>query len=412
MNLIYLARRSLARDLPMTMIQILGMGAVCAVLIVWSSFAVGFRSMVYGAATRLLLGEAQVHHESYMNSESIYDTVAFDDASARALAAVNFAVAPRLYSYALAAQANSSRGIKVVGIDPDRENKVSDIHNHLASGNFIDAGSKGTVSVGSDLAEALQLTVGGEIIIFGQAADGGLTSGIFKVAGILLPVNATVDQRHVYMNQADFRELFLVEKGVHELVLRHESARGVSVGADDLSEIRKIYPAASVQGWRELRPGLAGILDLLGYTLYGTLFFVYLALGSIILNMKLMAVLDRLREYGVMQAVGMGRGQIMSLIFTEAMLRALGACVVALALGIPGGLYLQQHGIDLSHLVKRIAYSEMMLEPVLYGHLGPWQVINPLLFLLVMAPLAALYPAWIASHIDPAQAISKGRSGR
>ena len=412
MNLFFLARRNLTLHLPTTLVQIAAMGAVCAVLVLWSGFADGFRTLVYRAATHLLLGEAEIHHAAYMRSESVYDTVPFDAALEKAITTENFSVAPRLYNYALAAGQNLSRGIKVVGIDADRERTVTDIHRHLASGSFIGAAGKRGVVVGSDLADALQLAVGGQIVIFGQAADGGLASDIFTVSGILLPVNGAVDQRYVYMDQADFRQFFLVEKGVHELVLRRLAQKGEIGDKIALDGVRKIYAGAAVEGWRELRPGLSAILDLLGYTLYGTLIFVYFALGSIVLNTKLMAVLDRQREYGVMQAVGMSRGQVVALTLIETMFGVAFASLLALAIAVPGALYLEQHGIDLSHVVHRIAYSEMMLDPVLQGHFGLWQFMCPFIFLWITAPLAALYPALIASRVDPASAIATGRSGR
>ena len=412
MNLVSLAHRNLALRPQNFLVLVTGMGAVCTALILWSGFATGFRTLIYRAATHLLLGEAQIHQAAYAVSESIYDTVDFDDAHERALADAHFKVAPRLYSYALAAQGSLSRGIKVVGIDPKRERQVSDIHRHLASGNFFDTGTGPSVVVGSDLAEALQLTIGGDIVVFGQAADGGLASGVFRIAGILLPVNDAVDQRHVYMNTADFRNLFLIERGVHELVLRGIDGDD-SIGRKvELEKVRKVYPGTLVQDWRELRPGLSGILDLLGLTLYGTLLFVYFALGSIVLNVQLMQVLARQREYGIMQAVGMARRQVIILTVLESMLCALAATLLAVVIGVPIGFYLEQHGLDVSHVVRRIAFSEMMLEPVLYGKLGPWQVICPVLFLWVTAPLAALYPAIVASSVDPAVAIATGGSRR
>ncbi len=431
MRLTFLALRNLSREPKRTANRIIGQALVCCVLIIWSSLAGGFSETIYETATALVLGDAQIHHRDYTRSESIYDRIPFDESHAGKLATLGYAAAPRLYAYALAAQSEGSQGIKIIGVNPAQEARVTRIHGHLGSGTWL-AGHPTEVVLGYQLARTLKLGLGQQIVLLGQAADGSLTNGLFTIAGILKPLSASVDQRAVYMNAPDFRELFAVADGVHELVLKAlppatttpeskasadatttttTQRTGFAPGANlDLTPVHAAYPTADVRSWRELKPDLAAILDLLSYTIYFTLTFIYIALGNLLLNIKLMTVLDRTREYGVMRALGMLEVQVVYLVLAEALWLGLFSAVLAAVVAVPIASYLEIYGLDFRFYLDRFAYSGFMLEPILYAKLGLKQVLAPTLFLVIMLPLAALYPAIIAARTSPSAAISGGRN--
>jgi ABC-type lipoprotein release transport system permease subunit len=407
MNLSVLALRNLVREPKRTLIQVLAIGVVCAILIVWTTLTGGFYRTLYGAATNLWLGEAQIHHSRYSLFESIYDTIAFDKDHAEAILAAGYHAAPRLYAFALAAQPQGSRGIKLIGVDHRREMQVTSLHKHLAQGRWLNGVTPKEVVIGSQLAQDLGLSIGGELVIMGQAANGSLASDLYRVTGVMAPISQGADQRYVFINDDEFRNLFLIDSGSHEVVLRRTNAEAMPAINGGFNQLAKLYSGQDLRTWRELKPTLAGALDLLGYTTFFTLTFVYIAIAGFMVNIKLMAILDRTKEYGVMRALGMVEWQLMALIFLETIWICFFSLLVALAMGVPAALYIEKFGIDLRSVVSSASFIGVVVEPVLIGTFGWYQVIVPTLFLFVMLPLASLYPGWIAAKTSPSVAMKE-----
>lgn len=408
MNLFNLARYRLTRDPRRNFLQAMGIGIVCALLIVWSTLSGGFSNTIYQMATRLMLGHMQVHHPRFQVSESIYDWMPFSPEQASALHAQDYAYSYRLYQYALSSHGEATKGTRIIGLDPALEKETTDLPEHLHSGHFLVSAKEAVL--GYHLAETLKVTIGDEIVVLGTAADGSLASEIFLVAGILKPITAVTDQRSVYIDAAAFRELFTFPRGVHELVLRAKAA-GRKYVEPQPQALAPLFPEVRVQSWRQLNPQLAKVLDLLSYTIYITLALVFIALGMLLLNLKLMSTFDRSREYGVMLALGMHPRQVIRLVLWEALWLAVLSGAIALILGLPLAWWTAQHGIDFGFMIEHLAYSTLVLEPVLYGILGWKEVIAPLAFLFFTLPLAAFYPAMIAARIQPTEAIQGKGSG-
>lgn len=410
MNLRQLALYRLTRDPRRNLQQAAGIGLVCALLIVWASLSGGFANTMYQMATRLLLGHMQVHHADYLVSESIYDTFSFGPQLEKQLQERKFAYTYRLYQYALGSHAQATKGTRVIGLDPTLEAQTSDLPKHLKEGRFVGASALKEAVIGFHLAQTLGLGLGQELVILGTAADGSLASEIFEVVGILKPVSSVIDHRSVYIHAQAFRELFTLDEGIHELVLS-SLAEGRHYVEPRPQELSALFPDAEVKSWRQLHPHLSKVLDLLSYTVYISLFFVFIALGMLLLNLKLMTTFDRSREYGVMLALGMHPRQLIRLVVWEAIWLALISALFALALGLPLGFWVESRGLDFSSMYDHLAYSTLVLDPVLYGILGWKEVLAPLLFLFFTLPLAALYPAILASRIQPTEAIQGKGAG-
>jgi putative ABC transport system permease protein len=109
-----------------------------------------------------------------------------------------------------------------------------------------------------------------------------------------------------------------------------------------------------------------------------------------ILSALMALQLERAREYAVLRALGMARGQIAGLIGGESLLMGLLAGCVA----VPAGLLMAW---VLIQSVQRRAFGWTMPFSVDIGLLT-----QTLLVGLLAAGLAAIYPAWRSAHRDPA----------
>jgi ABC-type lipoprotein release transport system permease subunit len=405
MNLALLALRNLRRHPTRTTLKVLGIAATSATMLVWGSLTNGFTHLLHDSATGLELGDFQVHASGYRASQDIY--AALDDVEPllKRASGAGFHVSPRLFGFALAAASELSAGVRVAGVDPAREATVTRLHQHVIAGAWLDAAHQKGVVLGGMLARQLAVGPGSELILLGYARDGSLANDIYQVRGVLASVTADVDNRGVYMLDGTFRELFLMPRGAHELAMaRVDDGETLAEAGGRLAALGL---PGEVRSWRELKPFLARTIDLQAITAYFTLAFTYLALGGLILNVTFMTVYDRMREYGVMHAVGMAPAQVLTLIVAETGWLAAISAAVALAFGLPVALTLQRSGIDFSFIIDRLAFAGMNIEPVLHAVVETKQVLAPIIFLLVLMPLFALYPAVEAARMAPIEALHR-----
>jgi ABC-type antimicrobial peptide transport system permease subunit len=131
----------------------------------------------------------------------------------------------------------------------------------------------------------------------------------------------------------------------------------------------------------------------------------YTAVAMVVLNAMLMSVFERIRELGIMKAVGVTPWQIMWLIYAEMFIQVAVASVMAILSGLSLSLYFQKNGIDLSSMAEGASFGGVAMDPVWRAYLTTDAVVIPIIFLFIIASLAVLYPALKAAVIQPVSAI-------
>ena len=159
--------------------------------------------------------------------------------------------------------------------------------------------------------------------------------------------------------------------------------------------------------WEQAAPEMVGFIEM--DDAFGMLYMiiVFIVVVFAIANTFLMAVMERVRELGLLNAIGMTPKKIGSLVFWETGLLAVLALLVGLAIALGAHFYIAEVGIDLAQLTA----EDMELAGVNIGDMVMRSQINPvkwltstgLVFVAVM--LSAAYPAWRATNLAPAEAM-------
>ena len=134
------------------------------------------------------------------------------------------------------------------------------------------------------------------------------------------------------------------------------------------------------------------------------MFIVYAAIGIVVLNAMLMAVFERVREFGVLKAIGVGPRGVMTLILLEAGLQTIVATGIAVVVAIPTSWYFSTIGIDLSSL-GNISVMGMAWDPIWRMSVTSEAFVTPIVTLFVIVGLAVFYPAVRAALISPVEAM-------
>jgi ABC-type lipoprotein release transport system permease subunit len=353
-------------------------------------------------ALRTLTGEGQIHAAGYLDDPGIAHR--FAAPSGPLLAVLNGpavgAWSARIRLPAVAQSEYRTRPVTLVGVDPAEERKVSDLPGEVTQGRYL-AGSDDTgVVIGRDLATRLKTSLGRRIILMSQAADGHLAEQAFVVVGVFKS-QAAVEDEFVFTGRTPVRTALGLGDDISEIAFdaAPKTPIGVAVAA-----LRRAGAPLEVKSWMELSP-LAYTIEQISGAYVGVwlmIMFVLMAIG--IVNTQLMAVFERTREFGLLQALGMRPGQIVLQVSVES--------ATLIAIGVLAGVGMMlatllpfAGGFDLGFLAPG---AEMAgVGGVLYPKLNPGGAMALCLIVWVMGVLAALWPARTAARTQPVVAMAQ-----
>jgi ABC-type lipoprotein release transport system permease subunit len=372
---------------------------------VWSilTFDVTLKAWVTSSretSLRLLTGEGQIHASAYLDDPDVAYRMrapAGDLLKTLNGPRVN-AWAPRVRVPAIVQSEYRTRAITLLGVDPARERKVSDLPSQIASGHYLASDRDSEIVIGRDLAEKLKTRLGKRVIVMAQAADGHLSEVSFTIVG-LFDATPGAEDAFVFTGLHPSQSMLGIGSDISEISFYASEAAALD---DVVATLRRAAPTLNVEPWTVLVP-LAYTMETFSQSyvvIWLMIMFVLMAIG--IVNTQLMAVFERTREFGLLQALGMRPGMILFQVTVEN--------AVLIGLGVFFGVVLMlltlapfRNGLDLGFLA---AGSEMYgAGSVLYPQLDTGDAVRFSLTLWILGIVAALWPARMAARINPAVAM-------
>ncbi len=365
--------------------------------------------LMYGAAEQqvksaieIRTAHIQIHRKGFLGHKEINRTIAGGDsllAHVRAMPEVR-AAAGRVVVAAMGASANTARGVVVYGITPEDERRVSDVSAHIVEGAYIGPDQRHPVVVSTRLADKLGVRLGQKIVLTSQGAGGEISAGAFRIVGLYRTVNSMFDDVTVFAGREDLAATFGVGGRIHEIAILLNESRDMDRVAMSLSAER---PDLDVETWKQLSPEVALTMD--STTLMNEIFMCVILAALIfgITNTMLMGVLERMRELGVIIALGMRHRYVFLMILLETMFLSLVGGAVGIVLGAASVTVLGHTGLDLSAVssgLEGFGFSRILYPTV------PLREYPVVVMLVVLTALvASIYPGWKAVRMNPVEAI-------
>ena len=403
MGILKMAWRNIGRNRRRTAVTVGAMTLGLFAMVVWFAMLEGMLNDMEETIVEVDVGDLQMHAPTYLDDPSLYTVIDdFDALLSARLEAAGLRASARLVGAGLAAAHDSAAGASLRGVNVEDDARVSVISTRLAEGAWLADDDPAGVVVGRRLARSLTLALGDELVVLSQAADGGIANDLYTVRGILDSVSDGVDRSAVFLTEAAFRELFFMPSGAHEIVVRKpddvELTAAVEDGAGLGPRPRHAVVAVAHADHRDL-PRL-GPRDAMGVVSA----VIYIVIAILILNAMLMAVFERIREFGVLKALGVEPRQVLALIFVESALQTGLAVVAGMALAIPTLWYLVEVGVDTGAL-GGVTVIGATFATVWQASASPSAFITPTMTLVVLVLLAVIYPALKAARISPVEAM-------
>ena len=399
MGILKMAWRNIGRNRRRTAVTVGAMTLGLFAMVIWFAMLEGMLNDMEETIVEVDVGDLQMHAPTYLDDPSLYTVIDDVDALLPRLAAAGFRASARLVGAGLAAAHDSAAGASLRGVDVEDDARVSVIATRLAEGAWLDDGDPAGVVVGRRLARSLNLALGDELVVLSQATDGGIANDLYTVRGILDSVSDGVDRSAVFLTEAAFRELFFMPAGAHEIVVRKSDDVELAAAVETA---QGLAPDLDTQSWRSLMPTIATYLDSARAAMGLVSAVIYIVIAILILNAMLMAVFERIREFGVLKALGVEPRQVLALIFVESGLQTGLALVAGMVLAVPTLWYLAEFGIDTGAL-GGVTVIGASFATVWRASASPAAFITPATTLVVLVLLAVIYPAMKAARISPVE---------
>ena len=399
-----LAWRNLWRRPQRTILSLVSITLVAGLLVFVLSFQGGVYATMQETTLRLFDGYAEFQPPGYADDPTLDHVIAQSDQlvlEAMLVPGIT-AAAPRLNGFAILANGERSYAAAVIGVDPASEAQVSTIAARITAGRYLDAGDTDAAILGDGLARNLGVAVGDRVTVLGSARDGSVVADVLQVAGLYHSGIPELDRSILEMPLARARDIFDMAGEANTIALGGRSLGTVDDAIPALDSLAGRHGVV-LRDWAALEPALSATIQLKYAT--AMLFYATLVLvvAFIVLNTLLMSVLERVREFGVLLALGMRPSQIGAMVWCELLALALLGSVAGIVIGGAVTFWLQQRGIVYPIDPKLLAQFGMPSR--LYPALTPLSaLLGPGALLLAIA-LGGLVPYLRVLRLTPALAM-------
>lgn len=377
--------------------------------IVFYAFALGLMQQRIDSAISNEISNIQIHNPEYLLNEEVKFTIKNQEAIVSKINSIEGvkAVSSRIKAMAMASTAETGTGIMLNGIDPENEQKVTTLSKQLVEGNYIGPKDRIPIVIGQKLAKKLNARLRSKIVITSANTDGIITYGAFRVVGIYHTENTMFDEVNVFVRKNELATMLGInENETNEIAIAlndNKQSKAIS------NLLKKTYSSEIsneklvVRSWSEIVPSLSAMIEMMNYFSYIFMVIILIALAFGILNTMLMVVMERVKELGMLKAIGMNSKRIFRMIMLETIFLSIIGAIVGLVISSLMIAYFGHYGFSLESLKE--GYNSMGFSSLVYPNAEIEFYIGTSIMVIITAILASIYPARKALKLNPATAI-------
>jgi len=376
-------------------------------MITSSALMRGFEKGMIQNTLSTLTGEVQIHHPHYLDDPVVAHSIKRTEVVESALGEILPESAhwtTRIRVNAVVSNARHSSGATLVGIDPEKEADVSFIGDAVIEGRYLEKENPNAILVGKAFLDQFETGIGKKLVLMSQSADQEIASRAFRITGIFDAELEATEKRYLFVTKKAAQDMLNMGNAVSEAALVTGDELTPEQAATKLKQ-ELGTEKYSIQTWRELEPMLdayVGLLD--GFTLIWNI-ILFVAMGFGIVNTTLMAVFERIREFGLFKALGMKPWWILRQVVTESLILLVIGTAVGNILGLLS-IWALSGGIDLSAFAAGMEY--VGFSRVVYPVIHIRDIVSANLTVFVLGVMVCLYPAGKAARFTPVEALSHG----
>ena len=399
-----LAWRNLWRNYRRTLIMLLAIVLGVWAMIFMTALLRGMVDDMVKQGVNSLPGHVQVHAKAYRDDPSVMHSLPAPDQAL--LDVLNseqvMAWSSRIKVPAMISSEYDNAGVSLIGIDPEGELALGFKADDIIEGRFLNATDDKGIVVGRKLLHRLESRLGKRIVVMSQDPENAIAERGFRIVGVFKAELENLEESIVYASRDVVQSMLGMGTGVSEIAILGFDYRD----PDEItSSIRPVAPDGSeVLSWMELDPYLGTMMRVMNGFVMVWMVVIFLALSFGLVNTLMMAVFERVREIGLMRALGMRPSSIVYQILVESIMLLVLGLVIGNLVAI-GTIVLLKDGIDISGVAEGMEMmgASSMLYPVLQ-----WaDLVLANTVVIVLGIITSLLPAWRATQYRPVEALSR-----
>ena len=395
-----LAFRNLGRNKSRSLLSALAVGVGMALLLLMVSVLEGEMTGALQNTIRLQSGHLQIRPEAYEEGKISLkweDMIADPNQVAQQIKSLPQVIVatPRLVASSILTLSDESKGVQILGIDPDSAANQP-FRDGMIAGEFIKADDREGILIGNTLADKLKLKLNDKVNLLVTTSNGDVNEQLFTIRGIFTTRTPGYDENTIFMPLAKAQAITATENHASTIFVLLQNSEDAEAVAQALQSNKY-----KILTWREQNVFITQFED------YANAFFIVLYLivlgitATVVTNTLVMAVFERTREIGILAAIGMkGRG-IMAQFLAEAALLATGGVIGGLIIGGAAVAYFTVYGI----YIGDYGMTGVLFEDHIYARLTLGNTINLAVVTYIITLVASLYPASLAARMEPVEAL-------
>jgi lipoprotein-releasing system permease protein len=298
------------------------------------------------------------------------------------------AVSPVAEGQGILSRGEKRQGVLISGGIPEKYNRVVELQSKLVKGRFFGLNA-GELVLGWKLADDFAVQIGDRVRLVSSDDN----SGSYMVAGIFDSGFSGLDGNTVILALRDAQSLFGLGNAVTSIGLKI----GNVFQAEDIASKIALQVPYEARPWTLDNKSLLSGLNAQSQSSYLIIAFTVVASGMAVAAILVMMVIGKMRELGILKAMGATRRQILSVFAIQGTLLALTGGVFGSVIGTGFCLFLGKFTNTASATGRLVQLFPMELSAgTVLGAVG---------LAAVTGLAASLLPAWRAARINPIEVI-------
>ncbi len=405
--LLIVAWRNLWRKKRRTFITVSSVLFAVVLATALMSLIEGTREVMIDSIINNTTGHLQVQDALYNEEPSIDHALEYGEDIKNVLAGyagvINYTV-PRIQGFCLGAKDVGTRGVYVMGIKPEKEDRMNDLSSKMIEGEMFTDEDQYAV-IASGVAALLDLSIGDSIVLMGQGFQGMTAAGIYSVGGIVEFNLPEQNNTLVYLPLKQAQLFFAAPERLNSLILMVEDERIVDDLAQSLRE-KLDDEWYAVKTWEELLPDAVAALEARDAQVKIFAWILYIVAGFGIFGTIITMMHERLREFGILLSIGLKRAQLSSICLLETVMMSFLGVLSGIAIGYPVMYWLNRNPIPLEDELAGVML-DMGFEPVLPFSVAPDIFVYQGITIFFIALVVGLYPVRKVFGLDMISAARK-----
>ncbi|MDX1685665.1 MAG: FtsX-like permease family protein, partial [Saprospiraceae bacterium] len=296
----------------------------------------------------------------------------------------------RVENFALASFQSKTKGVLVVGSEPDKEQHLTHLSDRVVEGRYLR--DSFDILLAAELSEYLNTDIGDSVVILSQGRHGANAAGLFYVAGIVEFGSPDLNGQISFVSLEDAQSLFAMNGMTSSVVIDIPSEE---VLPETKEYVRSHLPdeGYEVMDYKELLPDIMQAKEFDELSSFVIIIVLYLLIGFGVFGTLLMMLRERQYEFGILKAIGFKYQQLYGVVWLEIIAIAIGGALSGILLAVPFAWYFQENPIRFSGDMAEV-YESYGLEAVLPFSLDFVILFNQALVVTILTTLMSVYAFW------------------